>query len=244
MILPCEDNYLRNRTLDRPSRHVGRYDNLPRDIELALAAVIEKEVDFQRRLEALKRELECQYDYSPYAAFRSVDRYNSGRVDVVNLSSFLRQCGHYAGDHELMSIIRRIDTDGDQVLLYSEWADFIRPCFPCPRPPMRESSPVRASSPSRTSPLKSSSPMRASYSPARTSSPMRASISPSRTSPTRKPILGPYAEDELIHSLKDLCNQEQELEQAKINLAMRPDFNLRDAFEIFDVPRYGAIDRF
>jgi Ca2+-binding EF-hand superfamily protein len=73
---------------------------------------------------------------------------------------------------------------------------------------------------------------------------MRASISPSRTSPTRKPILGPYAEDELIHSLKDLCNQEQELEQAKINLAMRPDFNLRDAFEIFDVPRYGAIDRF
>jgi hypothetical protein len=81
VVLPCEDNYLRNRTLDRPSRHVSRYDYLPRDIELALSSVIEKEIDLQRRLESLKRELEVQYDYSPYAAFRSVDRYNSGRLD-------------------------------------------------------------------------------------------------------------------------------------------------------------------
>lgn len=81
LVLPCEDNYLRNRTLDRPSRHVGRYDSLPRDIELALAGVIEKEIDLQRRLEGLKRDLESGYDYTPYAAFRSVDRYNSGRID-------------------------------------------------------------------------------------------------------------------------------------------------------------------
>jgi len=81
MVLPCEDNYLRNRTLDRPSRHVGRYDMLPRDIELAITSVLEKEIDLQRRLEGLKRELESSYDYTPYAAFRSVDRYNSGRCD-------------------------------------------------------------------------------------------------------------------------------------------------------------------
>ena len=36
MVLPCEDNLLRNMTLDRPSARIGRYDHLPRDIELAL----------------------------------------------------------------------------------------------------------------------------------------------------------------------------------------------------------------
>jgi len=45
MLLPCEDNILRNITLDRPSRRVGRYDNLPRDIELCMATIIEQEID-------------------------------------------------------------------------------------------------------------------------------------------------------------------------------------------------------
>ena len=45
MLLPCEDNYLRNIALDRPSHRVGRYDYLPRDIELAMANVIEREID-------------------------------------------------------------------------------------------------------------------------------------------------------------------------------------------------------
>ena len=248
MVLPCEDNFLRNRTLDRPSRHVGRFDYLPRDIELALATVIEKEIDLQRRLESLKRELEIQYDYSPYAAFRSVDRYNSGRIDQVNVGSFLRQNGHYASEMELLAIIRRVDTDGDAILLYSEWADFLRPASPAPRPytPPRQSSPVRMGS---SSPLKSSSPMRASSANrtgGRMSSPMRpaASVSPSRMSPSRKPILRVYDEDELIHGLKDICNAEQDLENSKIALAQKHDFNIRDAFEIFDVPRYGAIDSY
>jgi Ca2+-binding EF-hand superfamily protein len=179
IVLPCEDNYLRNRTLDRPSRHVGRYDMLPRDIELAIASVIEKEIDLQRRLESLKRELEVQYDYSPYAAFRSVDRYNSGRVDQVNLGSFLRQNGHYSSEMELLAIVRRIDTDGDAILLYSEWADFLRPAVPGPRP--LTSTPPRAmgSSPYRSSsPLKSSSPMRGSRASPIRSSPVRPSYSP------------------------------------------------------------------
>jgi hypothetical protein len=88
--LPCEDNLLRNITLDRPSRRVGRYEFLPRDIEIAMTAVIEKEIDLQRRLEVLKRDLQVQYDYAPNAAFRSVDRYNTGRITSVNVGAFLR----------------------------------------------------------------------------------------------------------------------------------------------------------
>ena len=248
MLLPCEDNLLRNITLDRPSRRCGRFDMLPRDIELAMTSVIEKEVDLQRRLEILKRECEVQYDYSPYAAFRSIDRYNSGRLDTVNIGSFLRQNGHYASELELLAIVRRVDTDGDANIVYSEFAEFVRPIVPVPRPlsyppPPRPMSPVRTG----TSPLKTSSPAR-SYSAGRpsmaASSPARASYSPARVSPSRKPILRMPAEDELVHTLKEQCNLEAEIENNKINLAHRTDFNLYDAFNVFDVPRYGSIDTF
>ena len=52
MLLPCTDNLLRNISLDRPSHRVGRFDNLPRDIELALLEIIEKEVGLQRRVDS------------------------------------------------------------------------------------------------------------------------------------------------------------------------------------------------
>lgn len=194
----------------------------------------------------MKRELEVQYDYSPFAAFRSVDRYNSGRIDTVNTGSFLRQNGHYASELELLAIIRRIDTDGDAVIVYSEFAEFVRPSIPAPRnvtyaPPTRSSSAYRAGN---SSPLKNTSPVR-SYSAQRSraaySSPVRPSVSPSRLSPSRKPILRLNDEDELVHALKELCNLEQELESGKINLSHKSDFNLFDAFNIFDVPRYGSI---
>lgn len=63
---------------------------LPRDIELAMAAVIEREIDLARKLDMMRRELEIQYDYSPVSAFRSIDRFNKGFIDTVNLGNFLR----------------------------------------------------------------------------------------------------------------------------------------------------------
>lgn len=126
MILPCEDNLLRRITLERHAFRVGRYDNLPRDIERALVEVIERELDLQRRLEILKRELEIRYDYSTYAAFRAIDKYNEGTVNTYNLSVFLKSNGHYATEKELLCIIRRIDTDGDAKLNYAEFSEFIR----------------------------------------------------------------------------------------------------------------------
>ena len=118
MLLPCTDNLLRNVTLDRPSHRVGRFDSLPRDIELALLEIVEKEIDLMRRQDILKSDLEIRYDFSTLSAFRSVDKYNDGRIDNLNLGAFLRSCGHYASDTELLAIVRRIDTDGDAKLSY------------------------------------------------------------------------------------------------------------------------------
>lgn len=167
MLLPCEDNLLRNVTLDRPSRYVSRYDSLPGDIEHAILDIIEKEIDLGRRLDILKRDLEGRYDYSSLAAFRTIDKYNDGRIDTYNLGAFLRSCAHYATERELLSIVRRIDTDGDAKLSYSEFSDFVRSSCPPVKCSMAEQA-ARCASASRgpatsttqSSPLRPSSPPR------------------------------------------------------------------------------------
>ena len=66
----------------------------------------------------MKSELEIRYDFSIYASFKAIDRYNEGLIDAYNLGQFLRNNGHYASEKELLAIIRRIDTDGDAKLSY------------------------------------------------------------------------------------------------------------------------------
>ncbi len=261
MLLPCEDNLLRNITIDRPACRVGRFDSLACDIESALLDVIEKEIDLQRRLDVLKRELETRYDYSTLAAYRSVDKYNDGRIDTHNLGSFLRSTGHYASERELLAIVRRIDTDGDARLSYAEFSDFVRSAYPPARAePEPRSSPIRSSpvrcvpcSPVRCSPVRCSpvrcSPVRCSpvrCSPVRCSpvccSPVRCDpvCHPVRCSPV-KPILHVPEEDALVNGLRDIIALERELESTKVALTNKPDFNLHDAFRIFDVDFRGYI---
>lgn len=196
MLLPCEDNLLRNITLDRAAVRVGRFDSLPGDIERALMDVFESEISLQRRLDILKRDLEIRYDYSTLAAYRSIDKYNDGRVDSFNLGSFLRSCGHYASEHELLQIIRRIDTDGDGKLNYAEFSNFIRSAYPAATQsfaePTRTSSPLkssqglRSSSPTRSSPVRAS-PTKSYHSPVRCNPVRHTHHSPVRCSPVKCP---------------------------------------------------------
>lgn len=127
MFLPCEDNALRNMCLDRPTHRVGKYDALPRDIECGMLEVIDNELTLLRLQDKLRNECEVRYDYNLGAAFRSVDKYNDGRIDAFNLGAFLRSQGHYASEKELLSIIRRVDTDGDARLSFAEFSEFMRP---------------------------------------------------------------------------------------------------------------------
>jgi len=265
MFLPCTDNLLRNITLDRPSFRVGRFDSLPFDIERAVVDILEKEIDLQRRLDILKRELEVRYDFSSLSAYRSVDRYNDGRINTFNLGAFLRTCGHYASETELLAIVRRVDTDGDAQLSYAEFTEFIRSTNPPSRAIMeelertqraasaeryrrrmlegRDSSPLRPATSTRafsagrhTSPIRPSSPYRQS-SPAR----FAPEPLPRYTSPSRKPVLNLRDEDELVNGLRDLIRSENDIEREKVSLALKPDFNLTDAFKIFDVNYCGHI---
>ena len=129
---------------------------------------------------------------------------------------------------ELLAIIRRIDTDGDARVTYSEFAEFLRRAFPSPSRGGGGGggSPARPRSANRTSayssPLKNTSMGRsgsANRSAYRSGGGSPVRESPPRSYPSPGPRLRPSDEDELIHSLKDLCNNEQDLERAKIRLS-------------------------
>lgn len=49
-------------------------------------------------------------------------------------------------------------------------------------------------------------------------------------------------EDALVNGLRDFIALEKELEASKITLTQRPDFNLHDAFKIFDRSHHGSVN--
>ena len=151
MNLPCEDNYLRDRTMGRFAPTLMRSEMLPRDIELAMCDVIEKEIALQRNLDALKIDLSACLEYSAASAFSTVDIYRQGALSTVNINEFLRSQGVVATELDLVAIIRRIDTDGSCTLSLPEFSEFMRP-LPGVKPVL--------SSPPRTRSTKYSSPVR------------------------------------------------------------------------------------
>ena len=59
----------------------------------------------------------------------------------------------------------------------------------------------------------------------------------------QSPMKG-YEEDHLIYALKDQIRIEGDLETAKHNIALKHDFNLYDAFRLFDKYNLGYLTKY
>ena len=125
MLLSCEDNGLKDRALARPSQRVGRCCRLPCTQERALSEILEGELRLQREIESLKRSLKLGCDYNSSLAYNTIDIHRDNKIDHYNLKVFLNKRCAYPTDGEVTAIIRRIDIDGDQVLSFSEWDQFL-----------------------------------------------------------------------------------------------------------------------
>jgi Ca2+-binding EF-hand superfamily protein len=69
----------------------------------------------------MKRALESSYDFTFKKAFTAVDDWNYGYIDQSNLKRFLRKMGVVMSKHELVSVIRRFDLDGDSKINIKEF---------------------------------------------------------------------------------------------------------------------------
>jgi hypothetical protein len=125
-VLPCDDAFLRAAVTQRPTYRLTRDECLPMRVEKALTQLFVKEVKLQLKQENLKRTLESSYDFSVTSAFKSVDDWNYTYIDEKNLRRFLRNLGSLCSKQELVSIIRRIDTDGDAKINIEEFCEGIK----------------------------------------------------------------------------------------------------------------------
>ena len=267
ILLPCEDQYLRTVSTQRPTYNVGRYDRLVPSLEREVVQLFEREINYHVRLEKIKRELSIRYDWSARAAFETIDSLRDYTLNHRNIQTFLRLNGFVATDSEVIAIIRRLDSDGDNRVMLDEFTEALRPAIPAPVPsytatsssafeetkrpssPLRRTatSPLRAEAPAATlaasssnlgagfgashgSPARSFTASGTGFNPAATSSPSRR-FSPMRASD----------ESELVRAFKEQIALENELEDAKNRLALQPDFNLPDAFDLLDRYNLGSL---
>ena len=82
------------------------------------------------RAERARRELALRYDWSARAAFETVDSLRDYTLNHRNIQSFLRLNGFIATDGEVIAIIRRIDSDGNNTVSFDEFADATRTSVP------------------------------------------------------------------------------------------------------------------
>lgn len=93
-------------------------------MEDTLACILTTEIDLQRRLETLLKQLERDEDFSVHEAFNTIDKYKEGHISMANLQNWFRSLGVYLIERELHAIIRRIDLDGDGKVSFKEFQDF------------------------------------------------------------------------------------------------------------------------
>ena len=234
LTLPSTSNIIRDLALTR-----GPYSRISLDVEFLLARLFEKELNFQRRLELGKKDLALRHDFSIVSAFSTLDYPSTSLLSRDKLSDFLRRNGKIAFEEDIDAILRRVDVDGDERLSFSEFSDFLRP-----QEPVFLSSPRR--SPTRTSPVRHSSPLRRNgNSPSRTSSSfLQPEASLRSSSFTRSSPLSISEEAELVNIFFQQINLERDLNAAKKDVALCSDFNLLDAFQMFDVNDIGYVGEF
>ena len=222
-----------------------------------------RELNYHVRSERLKYDLTLRYDWTSRAAFETIDTLRDYALNARNIQSFLRLNGFYATESEIVAIVRRLDIDADQKITYSEWADGVRPQLSSVdlgvsssslsasrvEEEKRQSSPLRESGNLGASRLsESATEVRASHaSPIRPRAETESFSSPSRLGSSsyaqakRQSPLKQDDEEELVRAFKEQISLEKELEDAKSRLALQPDFNLMDAFQILDKAARGYV---
>lgn len=105
----------------------ARMTTLTPKVEEILTKVILNELDFQRRTETIKIDLNSRYDFTRKAAFDLLNTMEpKDRIDRCEIRQFVDNHLRWLSEAELDAIIRRCDTDGDEALNYVEFSEMIR----------------------------------------------------------------------------------------------------------------------
>lgn len=243
-VLPATSDRLRMQAVNRTERGVLTFE-----VIYALCRVIERELDLQVKLEAVKADLKGQRDFSNTGLFSVMDVDRDQSVSEGDVMQFCRRLGVYLSANDLKAVFRRGDKDRDGYLNFREIRAMVEGGSYISPTPSR-SSPVRSSNRS-SSPLKPSrtsesttaespykrSPLRSSYtsdhhkspeSPEKTTS--KARISESAAISKR---LSYGSEDSLQGILLIFSKTLMELERVKVQMVSSEDFSMKAVYNLF-----------
>jgi len=130
MVLPKTSPALRQLATQRESYYVSRYETLPYEVEWALTRVVDKEINYNRKIELLKEDLSLRYDFTLLDAFRLIDEDRCGLIDLDSIYLFFKRNHIIASESDILALLRRADQDGDGKLTYSEFVDCVSPSDP------------------------------------------------------------------------------------------------------------------
>lgn len=131
--MPCDSPSLRADVSQRPNFEVPPSEKLGQRVERELACLFEKEIALNRVMEELRQGMQCNKQFHYLKAFQEIDDWAYGYIDAKNLKSFLRKHGYKAENSDVLTIIRRMDLDGDARLNYQEFIDGLTPSEPYSR---------------------------------------------------------------------------------------------------------------
>ncbi|CAI2360904.1 unnamed protein product [Moneuplotes crassus] len=127
-VLPTTNERLRVMAEERTVPHGHpRERQLHPSLEDRMTRLFSKEIDFQRITERIRIDLQERYDFSLKGAFDQVDTSSpQGFIDRNEIRNFVEKHLKFLSEAELDAIIRRCDTDADEVLSYIEFSELIR----------------------------------------------------------------------------------------------------------------------
>ncbi|CAI2361803.1 unnamed protein product [Moneuplotes crassus] len=127
-VLPTTNERLRAMVLERTIPvEQGREREIYPAIEERITKLFSKEIEFQKITERIKVDLQDMYDFSLKQAFDLIDKTPlQGFINRKEIRNFVEDHVKFLSEAELDAIIRRCDTDADQVISYIEFSELIR----------------------------------------------------------------------------------------------------------------------
>ena len=128
LILPSTHDHLRGIVKSREAEY--RYIKgafLAKPVENALSVLFQKEIEYQRSIDEIKRELNNKRDFSPQNCFSSIDKaYPYKKIDRNEIKDFVAEYYTILSEDDLDAIIRRCDTDEDEQISEVEFKDVVQ----------------------------------------------------------------------------------------------------------------------
>jgi Ca2+-binding EF-hand superfamily protein len=118
--LPATNPAVRKNALIRPAKRITY------DVEYSLVRLVEREAYFHRDLEERRRLLSSRPDFSVLSCFQAIISPGS-YIEDTHLYTYLSKQEYFVLLEDIDAILRRVDTDGDSKISYTEFLEALLP---------------------------------------------------------------------------------------------------------------------